>query len=194
MNTREGLDWIALVSIFGILLILIVITSLALQGILSLEGFVVGGGTFLLAMATFYLAYAERAESISNRIQDKELAEKDRTRIWLKNRLDEFYGPLFGNLTTFHVGDREMTKREFIDPFLNKYSIRDKYNYLASNRLKELLDRYFSFAEADIRMERGKTDDEWKALLDEIKASITEDFKVLKQRYYELVGPPARAR
>ncbi len=44
--------------------------------------------------------------------------EKERLRL-LRVKMDNFYGPLFRNLPKFHVGDRERTKRDFIDPFMS---------------------------------------------------------------------------
>ena len=76
MNKRAAPDWIALVSLVGTLLILIVLAYVASLGIISPDGFVVGAGTFLLAMATFYLASTEIAESRENRRQDRDLAER----------------------------------------------------------------------------------------------------------------------
>ena len=106
--------------------------------------------------------------------------EKERLRL-LRVKMDNFYGPLFRNLPKFHVGDRERTKRDFIDPFMRKYLIRKKYNTMASERLRELLDRYFRFTEANIRSEYGKPNDKWKALLDEIRETIKVDFEKLKE-------------
>ncbi|MBA7494746.1 hypothetical protein ES702_05323 [subsurface metagenome] len=99
----------------------------------------------------------------------------------LRAKMDKFYSPLFGNLTIFHVGDRERTKMESIDPFMRKYLIRDKYPTMASERLSELLDRYFRMGEIDIRREHGKPDDKWKALLDEIRETIQVDFEKLQK-------------
>jgi len=99
----------------------------------------------------------------------------------LEAKMESFYAPLFGKLTIFHVGDRERTKREVIDPFLKEYSIRDKYPTMASKRLGKLFDRYFSMDEIDIRREHGKPDDKWEALLDEIKKTIKVDFEKLKK-------------
>ncbi len=106
----------------------------------------------------------------------------------LREKMDDFYSPLFVNLTKFHVGDREKTKREFIDPFMRKYLIREKYHTMASDRLRKLLDRYFRITEADIRMEHGKPDDKWKALLDDIRETIQVDFEKLKNKHDELTG------
>jgi len=100
---------------------------------------------------------------------------------FLREKMEKFYGPLFLNRNIFHVGDRERTKREFIDPFLRSYGIRDKYHTMASDNLRGLLDRYFRMGEVDIRIESGKPDDKWKALLDEIKETIKVDYEKLKR-------------
>lgn len=77
MNARETIDW-KLIYAFSILLILISLVGLTLQDIISPDGFVVGAGTFLLAMATFHLASNERSEGNKNREQDRYLSARER--------------------------------------------------------------------------------------------------------------------
>ncbi|MCW4048359.1 MAG: hypothetical protein NWE89_01350 [Candidatus Bathyarchaeota archaeon] len=139
----------------------------------------IGIGAFLVIFAYEYRRWRENEGGKRRILEDIRL---------LREKMDDFYGPLFGNLTIFHVGDRERTKREFIDPFLSEHFIRDKYHTMASDKLRELLDRYFDMGERDIRMEHGKPDDKWKALLDEIRETIQIDFEKLKNEYNELAG------
>ena len=89
------------------------------------------------------------------------------------------------HINLFVEEDYEHTKIKIIDPFMEKYLIESKYEFLALDKLKELLREYFSTTTVDIRMNR----ENWKKLMDEIRVSIREDFKNLTQEYSDLTRP-----
>lgn len=138
MNKSKKFDWI-LIFVIGTGLIILLLIILVLQGKISPDGFVVGTGTFLLAIATFYLAYTERTESISNRIQDKELAEKDRRRLRLKEQLEGLYSPLMSCLN--YLDNRDAHTSEPLLSLMQK--LRGKFEFLAENDLRDLLREYY---------------------------------------------------
>ena len=168
MNTRQALDWTALGSVFGILLILILLIGVALQRIISPEGFVVGAGTFLLSMATFYLAFTERAESISNRIQIRELAEKDRRRLRLKEQLEGLYSPLMS-----HIVILDNISEHRGDPVLSlMQKLRGKFEFLAEDDLKDVLREYY---DTDLdSISKDKWEDLTNAMIDTIGNGCTD--------------------
>jgi hypothetical protein len=153
---------------------------------------------FQFVVLAAFLALVGRLVAIEyRRCREKNERKKVDTHERLKSlqaKMENFYAPLSGNLTLFHVEYRERSKREVIDPFLKKYSIQDKYPVMASERLSELFDRYFCMGEMDIRREHGNPDDKWEALLDEIKKTIQVDYEKLKKdiaRARELLRDPA---
>jgi len=77
-GAREAFDYTVIVAVIGIGLILIILVYMTVKGIISVGEFSIGAGTFLLAMATFYLAYTEMDEGRNNRRQDRDLAARER--------------------------------------------------------------------------------------------------------------------
>lgn len=158
-----------------IFIIIIVITGLlAYMGVMNVGELVLGLSTILLGFAIFVLAYTQVEES-----------QKDRRRLRLREQLYGLYSPLMAHINLFVEGDYEQTKIKIIDPFMEKYLIESKYEFLALDKLKELLREYFSTTSVDIRMNR----ENWKKLMDEIRESIREDFKNLTQEYSDLTRP-----
>ena len=191
MVTRRELDYTALVSVIGIVLIIILLSSMVLEGTINLEGFVVGVGTFLLAMATFYLAYTEMAESIKNRIQYRELAEKDRRRRRLKEQLEGLYSPLIsiGETDFLTYLNHRYTERERAgmipaekEHFVHKKmaEIRSKYNFLATFEMKQSLDVYYGIDFNDLENENRIR------LLSGLWIKIKKDFSCLSIEYSDL--------
>jgi len=158
-----------------IFIIIIVITGLlAYMGVMNVGELVLGLSTILLGFAIFVLAFTEVEES-----------QKDRRRLRLREQLYGLYSPLMAHINLFVEEDYEHTKIKIIDPFMEKYFIESKYEFLALDKLKELLREYFSTTTVDIRMNR----ENWKKIMDEIRVSIREDFKNLTKEYTELNRP-----
>lgn len=109
----------------------------------------------------------------------KEEDERERNRIRLKEQLEGLYSPLLANRDLFVEGNYENTKETVIDPFMKKYQIKEKYEYLASNRLRPILREYFKLTSIDIKMNR----DNWKELMKRMRGCIDSDFHYLLQEY-----------
>jgi len=192
MNKREEFDWTP-IYIIGTGLIILFLTILVFQGKIGPDGFVVGTGTFLLAIATFHLANIERAESRQNRKQDKHLAEKDRLRLRLKEQLEGLYSPLMGiGKEDFIIqpnhryeaprGDQWGPDPNYVHEIM--VEMRSKYKYLADDELKKALDFYYT-KELDYGETLGK--EEWSALIEDLWDRITEGFDMRSIEYSNLV-------
>lgn len=114
--------------------------------------FAIGLGTFTLAYATIILALNETDEGRNNREQARELAEKDRRRMRLKEQLEGLYSPLMSiketDFLTYQYHRYEEPKPG--GPSENEHYVHrkmteliSKYNFLATDHLRVSLNVYY---------------------------------------------------
>lgn len=139
-------------------------------------------GTILLAFFTMELAYGEVKDNREMRQLMIEEAYNERRRLRIKEQLEGLYSFLIAHRDLFVEGDYEHTKGVDIDPFMAKYLIKGKYEFLASQKLKLLFREYFKLSPSDIQMDR----DNWIRLMNEIRNCIDVDFHYLIQEYNDL--------
>lgn len=130
--------------------------------------------------ALFYLNEQVR-QAEKDRSQIKMENDKARRVTYLRDKLD-FYSLLIAHRGLFVEGDYENTKVMDIDPFMTKYLIKGKYEFLSLQKLKLNLREYFQLSPSEIRADR----DNWKRLMKTIRDCIDVDFHYLSQEYDDL--------
>jgi len=192
MTCREGLVRYAMVAV-SLLLVIIIALNLNLKKIGDMTDgeLAIGLGTFTLAYATIILALIETEEGMNNREQARELAEKDRRRMRLKEQLEGLYSPLMSIKETdfliyqYHRFEgREgagMIPAE-IEHYVHRKmaELRSKYNFLTTDELRVSLNVYY---EIDFNDEENENRIKFLIKLwDEIEG----DFDLLSIKYSDL--------
>jgi len=142
-------------------------------------------GTILLAFFTAELAMSATDDAKAYRRLMIDEARRERRRLRIREQLYGLYSPLMAHITFFSKEDYEHRKEKMIDPFMEKYLIKSNYQFLASDRLKDLLIQYFDTTPANIRHDRGS----WEELMDQLRNTISDDFRSLSEEYRNLTSP-----
>lgn len=158
---------------------------------MSWGDFIIGEATLSLAYATFFLGYAAMGDSILNREHERELAEKDRRRLRLKEQLEGLYSPLIsiGETDFLTYLNHRYEARERVGMFSaeNEHyvhrkmaEIKSKYNFLATFEMKLSLDIYYGI-DFNVLENENLT-----KLLSKLWIKIKEEFYCLSIEYSEL--------
>lgn len=189
MTWREGLVRYAMVAV-SLLLVIIIALNLHLKntGDMTDGELAIGLGTFVLAYATIILTLNETNEGRINREQDKDLAEKDRRRMRLKEQLEGLYSPLMSIketdfLTYQYHRDKEPEKGGPSEHYVHKKmaEIKSKYNFLATDQLKISLAVYY-----EINFNDEQNENRIKLLI-ELWDEIEAEFDSLSIQYSYLI-------
>ena len=155
MSWRE---WIIRYSIIGVTILFIIIVALTINlkniGDMTDGDFAIGLGTFTLAYATIILALNETDEGRNNREQARELAEKDRRRMRLKEQLEGLYSPLMSiketDFLTYQYHRYTERERAGMYPAEKEHyvhrkmaELRSKYSFLATDQLRVSFNVYY---------------------------------------------------
>ncbi len=171
--------------LFLCLTVAIIVYLIGSYPVIHWEDVFVAFGTILLALFAWELALRETESSGKMRQLMIDEARRERRRLRIREQLYGLYSPLMAHIKLFSKEDNEHRKEEMIDPFMEKYLIKSKYQFLASDRLKDLLIQYFNTAPANIRQDRGS----WEELMEQLRNTISEDFHNLSEEYRNLTKP-----
>ena len=146
-------------------------------------------GTIALAFLTWFLAKSETDESRRMRNLMIEEYKKERRRKRLSEQLREFYSPLMANISVLYgvpykdePDQVQWYTSQGIDPLMNSFSIKEKYHYLAEDKLRSVLMNYFDRGETS--MIRDK--ENWLGVIERIGDTIQSDFLALSAEYSKL--------
>ena len=161
------------------------------------ETFQINFGELALAIATIVLAiFTYQLASYTYQLATVEIEEskKERIRLRLQEQLKELYSPLRAKMEYFFK-----EQRDFINYFKNiivVYDIETKYEYIANDKLKELMREYFtnlfdldsSFLKK-LRLKEGSdmADSYIIPKINEIRDTIISDYDSLIEEYNELI-------
>lgn len=152
---------------------------------INLGDVMVALGTILLAFFTAELAMSATEDAKAYRRVMIDEARRERRRLRIREQLYGLYSPLMAHVTLFSKEDYEHRKEKMIDPFMEKYLIKSNYQFLASDRMKDLLIQYFDTTPANIRQDTGS----WEELMDQLRNTVSEDFHNLSEEYRNLTNP-----
>jgi len=151
--------------------------------------YIIGLATLILAFATFNLAENEIREG-----------NKDRRRLRIKEQLEGLYSPAMACIPYFliikeHFSIAEgcedkchLGQESYIYQLMQK--IKDKYEFLAEQSLKEQLRNYYIVKKERPLIGEMKKEDElnWNKMLSDIQSCIMDEHKKLSDEYSELVN------
>ena len=136
--------------------------------------------TILLAFATVFLAYTEIEEGRANREHARDLADKDRRILWIKEQLEGLYSPLMAYIDIVGNKYQHTYKEGDIMPLM--HNIRSKYEYLAENDLLKYLREYYNTNISNLNEE------DWKKMIGDIIDAIGVGYSELIIKYSKLTS------
>lgn len=159
--------------------------------IINIADYAVAFGTIILAVFTARLAKITYNEGIRQRAESR----KERRRLRIKEQLEELYSPLRAEIEFFvHEKIPFDRKRDHFKTLMTLYKIKEKYEFLASEKLREELREYFNKLPRDsifmrqLRVNKGSeyADKYYLEKLQTIIKTIINDFDDLMEKYNKL--------